>query len=270
MKITSSLPAKHGFSVLREELLRIVNRRGGHATSSLSCLEILSAVYAQGDVNNGSSSSTRFVISKGHAEIGVYLTLREAGYITKDCLADNYRSGDYSLSGHISKEIPGIIYSAGSLGHGLAFSVGLSYADKLRNKPNRTITLISDGETCEGSTLEAIQAASICGLDNLLVILDYNKIASCSFTADITSVSAFESYAAENGFATHNIDGHDVSGLHCFISDWISTDKPTRTLVIADTVKGKGFKHLQGSPLWHVLPIDDVALNQALLTSEDF
>lgn len=265
----SFVPAtKPNFSRLREELLRIVNARGGHATSSLSCLEILSAVYTQPCVNTDSPDSTRFVISKGHAEIGVYLVLREAGYLSADYLSRNYRSGNYALSGHISKSTPGIIYSAGSLGHGFAYAVGLAYADKVKYRANRTIILISDGEMCEGSTFEAIQSSSICELDNILVILDHNKIASCSFTADISSISAFQAFAMENGFTVHMIDGHDEPMLSQFISNWLLSDSPTRTLLIADTVKGKGFKHLQGSPLWHVLPIDDEALSLAISSVE--
>ena len=229
-------------------------------------MEILAAVYALENVNNDSSESTRFIISKGHAEIGVYLTLRNSGYITENQLRVNYRAGDYSLSGHISKCTPGIIYSAGSLGHGLAFSVGLCYSDKLKGSPNKTITLISDGETCEGSTLEAIQAASICDLKNILIILDHNKIASCSFTSEITSISAFAAYCNEHGFRIKNLNGHNVNDIYDYIENWRVCDQPSRTLIIADTIKGKGFKHLQDSPLWHVLPIDDDALNKALLT----
>jgi transketolase len=269
MKDFTSTHTRQTLADLREELLRIVHVRGGHATSSLSCLEILLAVYAQPSVNIDAPKSIRFIISKGHAEIGIYLALRENGYLSAEDLSNNYRFGDYSLSGHISKTTPGIIYSAGSLGHGLAYSVGLAYADKLKGRLNRTVTLISDGETCEGSTLEAIQSAFICRLDNILVILDNNKIASCSFTTEISSISAFEAYASENGFATHHINGHSVNELYEFINIWVSSDRPIRTLLIADTIKGKGFKHLQGSPLWHVLPIDDDALSQALLTSEE-
>ncbi len=264
----SKIGLQPDFNVLRLELIKQVHERGGHATSSLSCLEILASVFQLGDVNKNLNSEFDFIISKGHAEIGTYLILREYGYITDKDLENEYRRGKYELPGHLSKSINGLIYSSGSLGHGLAFAAGRSIGYKLKSIKKKIICLISDGETCEGSTYEAINFIGKKQLSNILVILDHNKIASCSFSKDITNIVAFESFCNAQNFETIHMNGHSFSELSSYISDWSKqiNDKPT--IIIADTIKGKGFKHLQGSPLWHVLPIDKDAYKKSIETKE--
>lgn len=256
------------FDSLRLELIKQVHERGGHATSSLSCLEILASVFQLGDVNKDTNSNIDFIISKGHAEIGTYLILREYGFITDEHLKTQYRKGEFELPGHLSKSINGLIYSSGSLGHGLAFAAGRSIGYSLLNITKKIICLISDGETCEGSTYEAINFIGNKKLSNILIILDHNKIASCSFSKDITNISAFKSYCSAHNFETIDIDGHSFSELSSFVSEWNNKIREKPTIIIADTIKGKGFKHLQDSPLWHVLPIDDDAYRQSLETKE--
>ena len=256
------------FNSIRLNLLDIVNKRGGHSTSSLSCLEILAAVFEIEGVNNSERSKLDFIISKGHAEIGVYLILKEFGFIDKNLINEEYRINNFSLPGHISNTIPGIIYSAGSLGHGLGFGVGLAYGKYLQRIKRKTVILISDGECCEGSKYEAINLIASNNINNVLIILDHNKIASCSFTNQIVNISAFTSFCECNKIKVDNIDGHSFDKLSAYIKDWVSNPKSLTTLLVADTVKGKGFKHLQNSPLWHVLPINDTAYTKALESKE--
>ncbi len=256
------------FKKIRIELLDLVHKRGGHSTSSLSCLEILGAIFQIGSVNDESNSSLDFVISKGHAEIGVYLMLKEFGYISDDFIKKEYRKNDFLLPGHISNTIPGIIYSAGSLGHGLGFGVGLTYGKYLQGIKRKTIVLISDGECCEGSTFEAINVIGCQNLKDILIVLDHNKIASCSFTNQITNIDAFESFCNSSGLKTEKIDGHSYGDLSKYFSNWFKTNNAPSSLLIADTIKGKGFKHLQNSPLWHVLPIDDNAYSKSIESKE--
>ena len=256
------------FNKIRLDLLDIVHRRGGHSTSSLSCLEILASVLQLKGVNDSKNPKLDFVISKGHAEIGVYMMLKEYEYIDDDFIKDEYRTNNFKLPGHITNTIPGIIYSAGSLGHGLGFSVGLAYGKKLRKDDRKTIVLISDGECCEGSTYEALNVIGSQKLENLLIILDHNKIASCSFTNQITNISAFESFCSSHGINIDKIDDHSFDKLSEYIHNWHNQKSSPTQLLVADTVKGKGFKHLQNSPLWHVLPIDDNAYEKALSTKE--
>ena len=256
------------FNALRIELLDYVHRRGGHSTSSLSCLEILGSILQVGGVNHPVKSSLDLIISKGHAEIGVYIMLKEFGFIDADFLDKEYRTNNFALPGHISNTIPGIIYSAGSLGHGLGFGAGYAYGKYLRNNPTKTIILISDGECCEGSTFEALNFVGTKNLLNVLIILDHNKIASCSFTEEITNIGAIESYCKSNNISVDHINGHSYENLCDYINNWHKSETKSPKILIADTVKGKGFKHLQNSPLWHVLPINDEAYEKALESKE--
>ncbi len=192
----------------------------------------------------------RFILSKGHAGAGVYAALAETGFFPLEKLETHYQDGS-DLSGHVShKGIPGVELSTGSLGHGLPVGTGMAYAGKLRDASHRVFVLISDGECDEGSNWEAILFAAHHKLDNLVVVIDYNKIQSLAPVADTLTLEPFADKWRSFGWDVHETDGHDHDQLReAFALSHAGTGKPT--CVIANTTKGKGVSFMEDTVLWH-------------------
>ena len=168
---------------IRIHSLRMANLGGGsHIGSALSIADILAVLYNEVlniDPNDPlKGDRDRFILSKGHAGAAIYATLAEIGFFPVEKLETHYQDGS-DLSGHVShKNIPGVELSTGSLGHGLNVGVGMSFAAKMDKKHHRVFVLLSDGECDEGTVWEAAMFASHHKLDNLIAIIDYNKIQS--------------------------------------------------------------------------------------------
>jgi transketolase len=191
----------------------------------------------------------RFILSKGHGCITLYVLLQEKGFFPEEELWKFCRF-DGILGGHPDPKVPGVEVSTGSLGHGLAVAVGMAVAAKRRGASHRVFVVLSDGECNEGSVWEAALSAAKHRLDNLVVILDYNKMQSYGTTSEVLDLEPFAAKWEAFGFATRELDGHDVTALYrTFAALPFATGRPSA--VICHTVKGKGIPFAENDPAWH-------------------
>ena len=225
-----------------------------HVGSILSIADILAVLYGailKYDVKNPKwIDRDRFILSKGHAGAGVYAALAESGFISLDKLKTHYQDGS-DLSGHVShKGIPGVEFSTGSLGHGLPVGCGMALAAKINKKKNRIFVLLSDGECNEGSNWEAALFAPHHQLDNLVVIIDRNRLQSIYSTEQTLALEPFHDKWKSFGWNVLNVDGHNHNEIYkSFKKENISRNKPL--CVIANTTKGKGVSFMENNTLWH-------------------
>jgi transketolase len=242
-------------SRIRRHAVRMTNLGGSsHVGSVLSMADIVAVLY--GGIlridprNPGRADRDRFILSKGHAGAGIYAALAEAGFFPTELLQAHCADGSV-LSGHVSHiGVPGVEISTGSLGHGLSIGAGMAYGARLDEQPQRAFVLLSDGECDEGSTWEAAMFSSHHRLDNLVAIVDYNKIQSLATVAETLELEPFADKWKAFGWSVVEVDGHDHGMLHTALSDIPRvTGKPT--CVIAHTIKGKGVSFMERSVLWH-------------------
>jgi len=240
---------------IRLHTLRMTNlAKSAHIGSNFSMADLLAVLYGKilriDPKNPKWSERDRFVLSKGHAGAGLYAALAERGFFSISKLETFYQDGS-DLCGHVSHiGVPGVEISSGSLGHGLPISVGMAYAAKLEKKSHRVFVLMSDGECDEGSNWEAILFAPHHQLDNLVVIIDYNKIQSLALVADTLNLEPFVAKWQSFGWRVVEINGHDHDEIKKECSN-IPIDKNKPTCVIAHTTKGKGVSFMENSVLWH-------------------
>lgn len=192
----------------------------------------------------------RFILSKGHAGAGVYAALAERGFFPLNRLSTHYKDGSF-LSGHVShKGIDGVELSTGSLGHGLPVGAGMALAAKLDGAAHRIFVVLSDGECDEGSTWEAVLFAAHHKLDNIVAIVDYNKIQSLASVAETLQLEPFRAKWESFGWQVKELDGHSHVELRdVFRSVPFHSGRPS--CVIAHTTKGKGVSFMENSVLWH-------------------
>ncbi|MCL2742528.1 MAG: transketolase [Planctomycetaceae bacterium] len=227
--------------------------KSSHLGSNFSMTEIIAVLY--GAVMNVSPESVespdrdRFVLSKGHAAAGYYAVLAECGFFPVEWLDSFYTDGA-KLAGHATRGIPGIEVSSGALGHGLPIAAGMALAAKRDDKSYKIYALLSDGECDEGSTWEAVMFAAQHKLDNLIAVIDYNKIQALGYTDDIISLEPFAAKLKAFNWACCEADGHNINELlETFGRIPFEKDKPS--CVIAHTVKGKGVSFMEDQLLWH-------------------
>ena len=224
-----------------------------HIGSVLSCADILAVLYGNflkvDPENPKDEDRDRFILSKGHAGAGVYASLAERGFFKKEKLDQHYQNGSI-FSGHVShKGVPGVELSTGSLGHGLGVACGIAYtAEKLDKKLFRTVVLMSDGETDEGSVWEAAMFAGHFKLESLVAIIDYNKIQSLDSTENTMTLEPYEDKWRAFNWDVRRVDGHDINDLSKALSKK-PNGKPI--CLICDTTKGKGVSFMENSVLWH-------------------
>jgi transketolase len=243
---------------IRKKILKLSNTaKSSHVGSSLSIVDILLILYKFFIKKNNT-----FVLSKGHACLAYYCILQKFGYISNKIL-NSYGNNNTILLAHVSHKVPGVEFSTGSLGHGLPYAVGRAFAEKINKKNNKIYVLISDGELNEGTTWESLLFASFHKLDNLIVIIDYNKIQSLDFTNNVLKLEPLKEKFKSFNCNIKNINGHDFNQI--YKSLLISMNgKPT--VIIANTIKGKGVKYMEGKILWHYKSPStqelDIAINE--------
>ena len=227
----------------------------------MSCIDILSVLYSgkvmRFDPKNPSwDKRDYFILSKGHSGAALYATLAYAGFFPISDLEAYYQNGS-KFPGHPSKGcVPGVEASTGSLGHGLGLGCGIATAGK------RTFVLLSDGELDEGSTWEAILFAGARKLDNLIAIVDCNKLQAFGCTEDVLSLEPLEDKFKAFGWDTIRVDGNSIEALEkVFASDFMNSKKPK--VIIADTVKGKGVSFMENKLEWHYKSPSDEECNKA-------
>jgi transketolase len=203
----------------------------------------------------------RFIQSKGHAAAILYAALAETGFFPTDWLS-TYSADGSKLGGHVTGHgVPGVEFSSGSLGHGLSVACGMALALRADKKFSRVFALLSDGECDEGSIWEAALFAGHHKLDNLVAIIDYNKIQSFGSVAEVLDLEPFaDKWRAAKWFVTE-IDGHDHKALHKHLS---RSEPGKPNMVIAHTVKGKGVSFMENQLAWHYRSVNDEQLTQAL------
>ena len=225
----------------------------GHPGGSLSAIDILVALYGTQlnfDVSDGDSPTRdRFIMSKGHAGLAVYLTLWHFKKISNKKISKYYKNGSY-LSGHIShfKNI-GIEISTGSLGHGLSIACGYALGNKLKKNRKNTYVLLSDGECNEGSVWEAVMFASHFKLNNLVCIIDYNNLQSLDTVKRTIDIEPLDIKFKSFGWNVKKINGHSLKEIEAVFSKKYKNNKPT--CIIAKTIKGKGVSFMENKVLWH-------------------
>jgi transketolase len=240
---------------IRKHAVRMTNLGGSsHVGSVLSMADIVAVLYGAilrvDPANPEKQDRDRFILSKGHAGAGIYAALAETGFFSTDLLDKHCADGSV-LSGHVShRGVPGVELSTGSLGHGLSVGAGMAYASKLDKLENRAFVLLSDGECDEGSTWEAAMFASHHKLDNLVAIVDYNKIQSLAPVAETLQLEPFADKWKAFGWSVVEVDGHDHASLYAHLSAVPrAAGKPS--CFIAHTTKGKGVSFMERSVLWH-------------------
>ena len=251
---------------VRADVVRMVHRaRASHVASSLSVADILAVLYGR-IMRHRPDDPTwaerdRFILSKGHAAAAGYAVLARCGYFSPDVL-DTYCENGSPLAGHLtaSSGAPGVEVSTGSLGHGLPIAVGMALHLSRRLASSRVFVVISDGECDEGSTWEAALLAGHHSLAGLTVIVDSNKIQSFGRVDDVIRLEPLAEKWRSFGWSVAEVDGHDHSALIAALS----RRSPAPSLVIANTIKGKGVSFMEDDLLWHYRNPDDEQLSAAL------
>jgi len=228
--------------------------QGSHIGAILSVADIIAVLY--NDIANVDPMEPkmpdrdRIILSKGHAGAAIYAALAEKGFFKVEELKTHYANGS-KLSGHVShKGIPGVEFSTGSLGHGLSVGAGMAYGVKKDNKQHKVFVICGDGECNEGAVWEAALVANHFKLNNLVAVIDHNKMQSLDFCENTITLSPFADKWRAFGWSVIDIDGHDHEALRdAFIKAKESLDKPT--VIIANTIKGKGISFMENDILWH-------------------
>lgn len=240
---------------IREKIIYIhAKSNASHIGSSFSCIEILVALYFNilkiFPEEPKNPNRDRFLLSKGHAASALYTTLAFKGLIPMEWL-ENFHLDNTNLPGHPDRLlIPFIEISSGSLGHGLPIGVGMGYALKLNKNPARVFVLMSDGETQEGSVWEAANNARRLKLDNLIGIIDANKLQAYERTDNITPIDSLKPKWEAFGWYVKEVNGHSFKELlEVFKNVPFIKDRPS--LIIAHTIKGKGIKEFEDKLEWH-------------------
>lgn len=239
---------------IREHALRMVHRaNASHIGTGLSMTDILAVLYggvAKVDpANPRDPGRDRVVLSKGHGAAAFYACLAESGFFPPERLATFCEDGT-ALAGHVSHHVPGVDFSTGSLGHGLSLGCGVALGFKQDGRPGRAYVILSDGECDEGSIWEAALFAPHHRLDNLVAIVDYNKIQSFGTVKDVLDLEPFADKWRSFGFAVREVDGHNVEALRAVLNAApFDAEKPSA--IICHTVKGKGVSFAENNMKWH-------------------
>ena len=229
---------------------------GSHIGSVFSLAEIMATLYAR--VLNVRPEEPnwperdRLILSKGHAGAAVYAALAERGFFDVEELKTHYANGS-RLSGHVShKGIPGVEFSTGSLGHGLAVASGMALAAKLDRKQHRVYCILGDGECDEGEVWEAALIAHQFKLDHLIAVIDHNKMQSLDFCENTLALAPFADKWRSFGWNVLDVEGNDTDVLEAaFAQAKANAGSGKPTVVIANTIKGKGVSFMENNILWH-------------------
>lgn len=252
---------------VRQHCLKMVHKgKSGHIGSMLSMADILPVIYTQilkvDPANPKMADRDRFILSKGHGGAALLATLAELGFFPKDWL-NQYYCDNGKLSGHISHHIPGVEFSTGSLGHGLPVACGMAMAAKQAGRKHRIFCMSSDGDLNEGSSWEAIMLAGQHHFDNLIMLVDYNRLQALGKSKDIIDLESLKEKLEIFGWSAIEVDGHDQNAVYEALRDLpLCNNKPSA--VIFRTVKGKGVSFMENEYKWHYGGLTDELVEKAL------
>lgn len=254
---------------LRKETLRIhrisVETR---LASSLSAVEIFTVLYYGNILKFKSkrldwSGRDRFIISKGHGAVSLYPAFADLGFFDSNELRKVCKEGSF-LGSIPDPVIPGFETINGSLGHGLGVACGISLALKLKKRKEKVFVLIGDGEMNEGSIWEAIMFAGQHKLDNLVLIIDNNKISMLGRCRDILDLEPLKNKFRVFNWITKSVNGHNIAKLYAVFSGLKNYRGKKPVVLIADTIKGKGVSILENDPLCHVKSLNHKEVDKAI------
>ena len=239
---------------IRRRLVEVVYMaKAGHIGGGLSSLNVLTVLYFK--VMNvdpqqpQKKDRDRFVMSKGHCAEALYSVLEARGFIPTDML-NTYGQYDSPLAGHPTVKNPGVEVNSGALGHGLSIGVGMSIAAKMDNMDYKTYVLMGDGEQGEGSIYEAAMSASHYKLDNLVAIIDRNRLQISGKTEDVMCLEPMRQRWEAFGWEVFELNGNDIDAL-LTVFDEMSFDNQKPKLIIANTIKGNGISYMENIAKWH-------------------
>ncbi|MBQ6654169.1 MAG: transketolase [Erysipelotrichaceae bacterium] len=253
---------------MRRNILKMIHRaQSGHPGGSLSCTDILTALYFGimniNEDNLNDVQRDKLILSKGHASAALYAALAEKGFISEEELMSYSRIGS-RLQGHPNmNELGGVDMSTGSLGMGLSAAVGMCLANKLDGNDFRTYVICGDGELQEGQIWEAAMAAGYYRLDNLLLFVDHNGLQGDGCISEVMNIESIGAKFAAFNWNVLSCDGHDIDVL-IEVARYAASCKTMPTVIIAETVKGKGVSFMEDQPDWHGKAPNDEQLAQAL------
>ena len=240
---------------LRQDVLDIiVSGGGGHIGGDMSSMEIMLTLYSRMNVSPDKQRDPdrdRFVLSKGHCVETLYAVLADKGFLDLNEVKEKFSKFGSEYIGHPHNTLPGIEMNSGSLGHGLSVCVGMALAGRMDKRNYRVYTLMGDGELAEGSVWEGAMAAGHYKLDNLCAIVDRNHLQISGTTEQVMTPGDLPARFAAFGWHVINVqDGNDVDQLNAAFDEAAQT-KGRPTVVIANTVKGKGSVLMENKASWH-------------------
>ncbi len=265
-KLNSRELAKKANELRLISLEMIDKASGGHIGGSLSAMDIMTALYFNilniDPKNPKKKNRDRFILSAGHKAAGYIPVLAERGFFSKKLLATfNKLDSPFGMHPDMNK-IPGCEMSTGSLGHGLAVGLGMALALRMDNYNSRVFVLMGDGEIEEGTVWEAAMGAAHYSTDNLIAIVDYNKCSMDGLINQVLNIEPIEEKWRSFGWEIRRINGHNMDEILTALSN-LPKEKGKPTVIIADTIKGKGVPSIEGDYHWHYGLLSDEQLLDA-------
>lgn len=249
----NDLKAK-AYAMRRDVLDMVYRAKTGHIGGDFSVMDILTALYFKemniSPQNQDDPDRDYFVMSKGHSVEAYYAVLAAKGFFPAEEVKEQFSVFGSKYIGHPNNKLPGIEMNSGSLGHGLPVCVGIAKACRMDKRPSRVYTVMGDGELAEGSVWEGVMAASQYGLDNLLAVVDRNRLQISGCTEDIMHHDDLAARFAAFGWEVLTADGNDTDALlKAFERARKAKGRPA--VVIADTIKGWGVSFMENAAEWH-------------------
>ena len=254
---------------IRRKILNIIFQAGsGHPGGSLSATDILTALYFGGILQYDphyadDPKRDRFILSKGHASALMYCVLARAGYFPEKKLQDYRKIGsELFLSGHPHPKTPGVEIASGSLGQGLSVGHGVALGARVDKLNYKVYVVLGDGEIQEGQIWEAAMSAAAFNSNNLIAIVDNNKVAQDNITKDLKDMEPLDDKWKAFGWDVYRINGHNMEDIMNTLRLPVHANKPR--VIIADTIKGKGVSFMEGKTAWHGVAPNEDEFNKAL------
>ncbi len=248
---------KKAMNIKRRFLRMYKNANAGHVGSSLSLAEIITFVRF-----GWMLESDEIIVSKGHAAAALYSMLAEDGTLTEDDISTFYKNGTYLAAHPPVNKIKKIPFATGSLGHGLSLAVGLGLAQKIKKTSKRIFCITSDGEINEGSTWEAAMFMRHHSLNNVIWLIDRNKLQGFGRTEEVLSLEPLADKLTAFGFTVLEADGHDFNSLENAKMRALKSNLPSA--IICHTTKGNGWKDLEDTVDCHYLPLNEIQYSNLL------
>jgi len=253
---------------IREKIVHVTEKCGGsHIGGAMSQTDVLVALYYKhmkiDPKNPEMAGRDRFVLSKGHGGVGHAAILGDLGFFDEKLLLDFNKTGS-PFGMHLDRlKVPGVDASTGSLGHGFGIAIGMAIGARLQNLPWHTYCMVGDGECHEGSIWEAAMSGAHYSVTNLTVFVDRNKLCIDGLTEDVMALEPLSKKWEAFGWNVLDIDGHDFDAI-CDAIEKAREEKARPTVIICDTIKGKGVDFMEDQKSWHYAGLDSATAKKAI------